>query len=65
MRWTKWLSCSLAAGAMLLLVGAAFHLSTDRIELHAGLLTPAVWLFAFMFYRYRHRRWRRLIAEVC
>ena len=33
---------------------------TDRIVLQAGLLTPLVWLFAAMFYRNRHRRWRRM-----
>jgi ligand-binding SRPBCC domain-containing protein len=37
---------------------------TDRVELRAGLLTPVVWLFALLFYRYRHRRWKSLIAEV-
>lgn len=31
---------------------------TDRIEMHAGLATPVVWLFAAIFYRYRQRRWR-------
>ena len=33
---------------------------TDRIEIQAGLLTPAVWLFACLFYRYRQMRWRLL-----
>ena len=32
----------------------------DRIEIRAGLLTPLVWLFASLFYRYRQARWRRL-----
>ena len=33
---------------------------TDRIEIRAGLLTPAITLFAHGFYRLRQRRWRRL-----
>jgi hypothetical protein len=32
----------------------------DRIEIDAGLLTPLVWAFAFLFYKYRQARWRRL-----
>jgi hypothetical protein len=36
---------------------------TDRIELQAGLLTPGVWLFAQIFYRYRQRRWRTLLQS--
>ncbi len=32
----------------------------DRITIDAGALTPAVALFAQVFYRYRQRRWRRL-----
>lgn len=39
---------------------------TDRIELHAGLITPLVWLFASVFYRYRQWRWQewaRIAAE--
>ncbi len=32
----------------------------DEVELKAGLLTPLVWLFAQVFYRYRQARWRRL-----
>lgn len=31
---------------------------TDRVELRAGLLTPAVALFARCIYRYRQARWR-------
>lgn len=34
---------------------------TDSIRIDAGLLTPLVWLFAAMFYRYRHRRWQKLL----
>ena len=33
---------------------------TDEIEIRAGLLTPVVWVFAQVFYRYRQMRWRRL-----
>jgi len=32
----------------------------DRIEIDAGLLTPLVWAFASLFYKYRQARWRRL-----
>lgn len=37
---------------------------TDRVDISAGLLTPAVWLFASLFYRARQRRWESLLAEV-
>ena len=33
---------------------------SDEVEIHAGWRTPAVWLFARLFYRYRQWRWRRL-----
>ncbi len=36
---------------------------TDRVLISAGLLTPAVWLFASLFYRARQQRWKRLLAE--
>lgn len=36
---------------------------TDCIELQAGVMTPLVWLFAAVFYRYRQWRWRRLLQE--
>jgi hypothetical protein len=36
----------------------------DRIELQAGLLTPVVWAFASLFYRYRQSRWRQLVASL-
>lgn len=35
-------------------------LYTDEVEIHAGLLTPLVWLFAQSLYRYRQMRWRGL-----
>jgi hypothetical protein len=34
---------------------------TDDIEIRAGLLTPAIWLFAHLFYRHRQRRWKVLL----
>jgi hypothetical protein len=40
---------------------------SDTIEIEAGILTPAVWLFATFFYQHRQRRWqavaRRLQGE--
>lgn len=36
----------------------------DRIKLNAGPLTPMVWLFASLFYRYRQARWRRLALSL-
>lgn len=37
---------------------------TDEIEIRAGFLTPVVWLYAHIFYRYRQRRWRRLARSL-
>lgn len=37
---------------------------TDEIEIGAGLLTPAVWVFAHLFYRHRQKRWRTLLKNV-
>lgn len=36
---------------------------TDQVEVRAGLLTPFIWAFASLFYRYRQHRWRRLVAR--
>lgn len=36
---------------------------TDEIEIRAGWLTPAIWLFAQLFYRYRQRRWKVLLHK--
>ena len=36
---------------------------TDRVEIRAGILTPFVWAYASLFYRYRQHRWRRLVAQ--
>lgn len=35
----------------------------DQVDVRAGLLTPLFWAFAQLFYRYRQRRWRRLVAS--
>ena len=37
---------------------------TDEIDIDAGLLTPFVWGFASVFYRYRQMRWRRLAVSL-
>jgi len=34
---------------------------TDQVEIKAGFLTPVVWAYAHVFYRYRHYRWKKLI----
>ncbi|MGM0403453.1 MAG: hypothetical protein ACQEQN_07035, partial [Thermodesulfobacteriota bacterium] len=36
---------------------------TDKIEIRAGLLSPAIWLFAHIFYRHRQRRWKLLLER--
>jgi len=36
---------------------------TDEIEIQAGWLTPAIWLFAHLFYRHRQRRWKVLLKK--
>jgi hypothetical protein len=43
-------------------VGPGHCRYSDEVEIEAGLLTPAVWLFAQWLYRHRHRRWRA-VAE--
>jgi hypothetical protein len=35
---------------------------TDEVEVEAGALTPIVWLFVQLMFRYRQARWRRLAA---
>lgn len=37
---------------------------TDDVEIHAGMFTPGLWLFAMWFYRHRQRRWRRLAKRL-
>lgn len=32
----------------------------DEVEIKAGIFTPVVWAFAWVFYRHRQRRWRGL-----
>jgi hypothetical protein len=44
-------------------LGATQCRYTDRVEVRAGILTPAVALFAALFYRHRQRRWRQLVAN--
>ncbi len=34
---------------------------TDDVEMHAGIMTPLVWLFSQLLYRYRQRRWHSLL----
>jgi hypothetical protein len=34
---------------------------SDTIDIRAGFLTPLLWLFANVFYRHRHCRWKRLL----
>ena len=36
---------------------------TDQVDIQAGLLTPLIWLYAILFYRYRQYRWRQLVAR--
>lgn len=36
---------------------------TDRVEIRAGLLTPFIWAYASLFYRWRQHRWRQLVAR--
>ena len=38
-------------------------LYTDEVVVEAGVLTPLVWMFASLFYRYRQARWRKLVAN--
>ena len=34
----------------------------DKVDIGAGALTPLIWIFAQLFYRWRQHRWRRLVA---
>ena len=36
---------------------------TDEIDVNTGMLTPFIWLFAYIFYRHRQRRWRKLVEN--
>lgn len=35
----------------------------DEIEIRAGWLTPAIWVFAHVFYCHRQRRWKVLLRS--
>jgi hypothetical protein len=35
----------------------------DAVDISAGALTPLIWIFAQLFYRWRQHRWRRLVAS--
>lgn len=35
----------------------------DEVEIEAGVLTPLVWAFAHLFYRWRQHRWRGLVRR--
>ncbi len=36
---------------------------TDEVEIGAGALTPLVWAFAAVFYRWRQRRWKTYLKR--
>lgn len=36
---------------------------TDEVEVKAGVLTIFIWLFAWLFYVYRQKRWKMLIKS--
>jgi hypothetical protein len=36
---------------------------TDQVDIEAGFLTVPVWLWANVLYRWRQRRWRRLVRR--
>ncbi len=36
----------------------------DELEIEAGWLTPVVWLYANLFYRYRQARWQQLSKRI-
>lgn len=36
----------------------------DDVEVQAGIFTPVVWAFAWVFYRHRQRRWRGLARTI-
>ncbi|MFP4163429.1 MAG: hypothetical protein ACLFQB_05890 [Chitinispirillaceae bacterium] len=37
---------------------------TDEVEIKAGILTFPVWFFAQLFYRYRQRRWKKVLKSI-
>ena len=36
---------------------------TDEIEIESGIFTFFIWLFATIYYRHRHRRWKEMIRK--
>ena len=42
--------------------GHEFCIYSDTVDISAGILTPFVWIFAQLFYRWRQHRWRCLVA---
>lgn len=36
---------------------------TDTVEINAGMLSPLIWLFAKVLYKYRQYRWKSLIKQ--
>jgi hypothetical protein len=36
----------------------------DEIDINAGVLTPLIWLYAHVFYRYRQRRWVKMLRAL-
>jgi hypothetical protein len=36
---------------------------SDQVDIQAGLFSPFVWCYAYVFYRYRQARWQRLINK--
>ena len=53
-RWDHWITIDSAPG------GCRY---TDKVEIEAGIVTPLVWAFAWLFYRHRQRRWQRLVRH--
>jgi hypothetical protein len=53
-RWDHWITIDSAPG------GCRY---TDKVEIQAGIFTPLVWAFAWVFYRHRQRRWQRLVRQ--
>ncbi len=37
---------------------------SDEVNIEAGIFTIVVWLYAHGLYRYRQRRWRKLLREI-
>lgn len=36
---------------------------TDRIDIDAGILTPAIWLYAFILFAWRQSKWKKQIQR--